>query len=112
MADAMLDILVEPAQANSGDFIAIVTDRSEAIMATAQTGGPEHVWIKHLGTDVSLVWSHMWHAGGYAIRLRRDMLAKLGRALLDAAEADHDGVLHAPEGAARAALAEKGDDRG
>lgn len=105
----MLDILVDPRQANSGDFIAVVTDRSEGVM-TAQSGGPQHVWIKHLGTDVSLVWSQMWHAGGYAIRLRRDMLAKLGRALLDAAEADHDGVLHAPEGAARAALAEKGDE--
>lgn len=101
MADSMLDILVEPQQANSGDFIAIVTDRTEALRATKQQGGPQHVWVKHLGTDVTLTWSQMWHAGGYAIRLRRDMLAKLGRALLEAAEKDADGVLFAPEGAAR-----------
>lgn len=96
MADGMLDILVEPVQANSGDFIAVVTDRSEAIMATVNTGGAEHVWIKHLGTDVDLMWSQMWHAGGYALRIRRDMLGKLGKALLEAAEQDGDGVLFAP----------------
>lgn len=97
MSDGMLNILVEPTQANTGECITVVTDRSEAVMATSQPGTKDHVWIKNLGTDVHLTWSSFWHAGGYALRIRRDMLEPLGRALLAAAESTGDGVLRAPE---------------